>query len=189
MSSPANSQSAVTSDVPTSGVRNRAEHSETIHRPDPDADGPLPACGERGRDAEFKTAYIPSLLPFNRWSLCQNDACFGDDKGDDGDLDRGEGLEADGGRVKFKWIVQRLSRRSPRPQGARASDAESEVRRGRPGRKPTRWETTVTFHPPVLPDSAVRAHVSRSPGRSSPAPIRSSLVAVKDELTSFNLLA
>ena len=40
----------------------------------------------------------------------------------------------------------------------------------RPRRKPTRWETTAKFHPPVLPDSAVRAHVSRSTGRSSPAP-------------------
>lgn len=81
------------------GVRNRAEHSETIHRQDPDADDPCPACTERGRDAEFKTAHIPSLLPFSRWSLCQNDACFGgDDEGNEGDLDRGEGLEADGGR-------------------------------------------------------------------------------------------
>ena len=86
------------------GVRNRAEHSEVIHRPDPDADGPLPACGERGRDAEFKTAHIPSLLPFARWSLCQNDDCFGDDEGNEGDLDRGEGLEADGGRPAGDYL-------------------------------------------------------------------------------------
>ena len=50
------------------------------------------------------------------------------------------------------------------PTPSRKDDAS------RPGRKPTRWETTVNFHPPVLPDSAVRAHVSRSTGRSSPAP-------------------
>ena len=43
-------------------------------------------------------------------------------------------------------------------------------RASRSGRDPTWWETIVKLHPAILWDSAVRAQVSRSTGRSSPAP-------------------
>ena len=63
------------------GVRNRSQFAVDIHRQDSDADDPFPACGEKGRDARFKNCYLPSLINFGRWSLCDNPECFGDERG------------------------------------------------------------------------------------------------------------
>ncbi|WP_148215447.1 hypothetical protein [Natronomonas pharaonis] len=63
-------------DTPTTGVRKSSQHSRCLHRQCPDSDEPMPACGESGRDADWREAHIPSLLPFARFSLCTHDECF-----------------------------------------------------------------------------------------------------------------
>lgn len=87
-------------DVPTYGVRNSSEMAYAIHRDD-DSDDPHPACREGDIDrGDFVDVHIPSHLPFARWRLCQNPKCFGEDD----DVDRGEGIETDGGRLPEHYL-------------------------------------------------------------------------------------
>jgi len=91
-----------TADVPTYGVRSSTGMAEAIHRDD-GSDEPRPACreGDIGR-CEFTDVHIPSHLPFNRWELCQNPECFGE--ADEDDVDRGDGVETDGGRPPEDYL-------------------------------------------------------------------------------------
>ena len=102
MSSQPDVRTAEVGGLPDEGVRYRSENCRSIHRQDPDADEPEPACQLTNRDgAECIPAEISRLLPFGRWSLCQNPECFG---GDDTDLDRGDGIETDGGRPSDHYL-------------------------------------------------------------------------------------
>jgi hypothetical protein len=58
------------------GVRNRSQYADTLHRQDPDADEPRPACpeGEYRTDAEFTD--VP-LAAYPTDNLCDNPECFG----------------------------------------------------------------------------------------------------------------
>jgi hypothetical protein len=91
MSADAEAEGVAHDQLPETGVRNRRQYSRSIHRQDPDAEEVLPACNEAGRADEFKECTPASLLPFGRWELCTHEECFGDD------LDRGDGIAADGG--------------------------------------------------------------------------------------------
>ena len=62
-------------DVET-GVRNRSQFSDTLHRQDPDADEPRPACpeGSYRDEAEFTDV---TLAAYPTYDLCGNPECFG----------------------------------------------------------------------------------------------------------------
>lgn len=81
-------------EVPETGVRKSSQSSRHLHRHDEDADEIQPACGESERDGDFFEVHIPSLIGFNRWSLCSNPECFGEDSED---TDTGNGVRTDGG--------------------------------------------------------------------------------------------
>jgi len=58
-------------------VRQRSQWATALHRPDPEADEPRPACQQaRARSGEFREVR-PGTHP--TYDLCQNPACFGDD--------------------------------------------------------------------------------------------------------------
>ncbi len=96
MSSERRNSDDVDNELPEYGVRSRNQHSQGIHRADPDSDTLEPACREKLADVEFKDAHIPTLTPFRRFSLCQNPECFGEI-----DVDESEDKEliADGGQI------------------------------------------------------------------------------------------
>lgn len=60
-------------------VRNRSYRAYTLHRQDPDAEEPLPACpeGDYRPDAEFTEVRIAVYR--SHYDLCQNPECFGRD--------------------------------------------------------------------------------------------------------------
>jgi hypothetical protein len=61
--------------LPETAVRNRSQYAETLHRLDPDADGPKPACPEADRPgADFSPV---ELAAYRTYDLCQNPECFG----------------------------------------------------------------------------------------------------------------
>jgi hypothetical protein len=57
-------------------VRNRSQYADTLHRLDPDADEPEPACveAEYRSDAEFTDVPVAA---YPHYSLCGNPECFG----------------------------------------------------------------------------------------------------------------
>ena len=63
-------------DVPETGVRNRSQYADTLHRQDPDADEPRPACpeAEYREDAEFTDVPVAA---YPTYDLCGNPECFG----------------------------------------------------------------------------------------------------------------
>lgn len=75
-------------ELPETGVRSTSKFCVSIHRQDPEADEPLPACREKERDTDFKECHPPSMVGLKRWKLCDYDACFGADVATDGGLDR-----------------------------------------------------------------------------------------------------
>ena len=60
------------------GVRNRSQFADTLHRQDPNADEPLPACpeAEYREDAEFTDVPVAT---YPTYDLCGNPECFGRD--------------------------------------------------------------------------------------------------------------
>jgi len=62
-------------EVPEEVVRNRSQYAKTLHRPDPDADDPEPACPCRGSEREFTT--VPTAAYRGHYSLCGYPECFG----------------------------------------------------------------------------------------------------------------
>jgi hypothetical protein len=63
-------------DVPETGVRNSSQYADTLHRQDPDADEPRPACpeAEYREDAEFTDVPVAA---YPTYDLCGNPECFG----------------------------------------------------------------------------------------------------------------
>ena len=59
------------------GVVGRSQFSQSVHRPDPDAEEPRPACQEAGIEhaEEYREVSIAAVVPHR--SPCQNPACFG----------------------------------------------------------------------------------------------------------------
>ena len=65
-----------TGDLPRSGVRNRSQYADTLHRQDPDADEPAPACPVcYDEDAEYTRVQIAAYRP--HYDLCGYPQCFG----------------------------------------------------------------------------------------------------------------
>lgn len=75
------SRTAATGQEPDTdtGVRNRSQYADTLHRLDPDADEPRPACPEADYrpDAEFTDVPLAAYRP--HYKLCGNPECFGGD--------------------------------------------------------------------------------------------------------------
>ena len=72
------SQAVATADVDVEEVVvSRSQYNQRLHRPDPDADGPEPACvqADADRRGEWREASLVSQRPHRR--LCQNPGCFG----------------------------------------------------------------------------------------------------------------
>ena len=61
-------------------ARKRSQYADRLHRPDPDAEEPRPACqqAEIAYDGEYREV-APGTHP--TWGLCQNPECFGPDGG------------------------------------------------------------------------------------------------------------
>ena len=59
-------------------VRNRSQFADTLHRQDPNADEPRPACpeAEYREDAEFTDVPVAT---YPTYDLCGNPECFGRD--------------------------------------------------------------------------------------------------------------
>jgi len=62
--------------VPETAVRNRSQFAVTLHRPDPAADNPRPACpeGEYRGNADFTDVPVAT---YPHYKLCENPECFG----------------------------------------------------------------------------------------------------------------
>jgi hypothetical protein len=74
----AHSQGEEPTQLPETGVRNRSQYADTLHRQDPDADDPRPACPEADRPGvEFTDAPLAASRP--TYGLCGNPECFGGD--------------------------------------------------------------------------------------------------------------
>ncbi|KOX93405.1 hypothetical protein [Haloarcula rubripromontorii] len=73
------SKASAPATLPEKGVRNRSQYADTLHRLDPDADEPQPACpeAEYRSDAEFTDVPIAAYRP--HYKLCGNPECFGGD--------------------------------------------------------------------------------------------------------------
>jgi len=71
-------QAAEAESRPERVVRNRSQHASSLHRLDPDADEPRPACPESDcrPDAEFTVDEI-CVYTLEVYSLCDNPECFG----------------------------------------------------------------------------------------------------------------
>jgi len=65
------------SEIPEKGVRNRSQFADTLHRLDPEADEPQPACveSEYRDDAEFTEVAVAAYPTYDR---CQNPECWGE---------------------------------------------------------------------------------------------------------------
>ena len=60
-------------------VEGRSRFSDTVHRPDPDAEEDRPRCTERiASDQEYRRVAL-ELVASHR-TLCQNPACFGGER-------------------------------------------------------------------------------------------------------------
>jgi len=69
---------AVTADsLPEQVVRNRSRYADTLHRQDPDADEPQPACPLQETAKEFTT--VKTAAYRSHYGLCGNPECFGGD--------------------------------------------------------------------------------------------------------------
>ena len=63
--------------LPEKTVRNRSTYAKKLHRPDPDADEPRPACPTRRSDREYTE--VPTVAYRPHYTLCGNPECFGGD--------------------------------------------------------------------------------------------------------------
>ena len=62
-------------ELPETVVRNRSQYAKTLHRRDPDADEPRPACPTR--ESEHDYTEVPTAAYRPHYKLCQNPECFG----------------------------------------------------------------------------------------------------------------
>lgn len=70
------SGTAVSADqLPEKAVRNRSTYANTLHRPDPDADEPRPACPTRRSERDYTE--VPTAAYRPHYKLCGNPECFG----------------------------------------------------------------------------------------------------------------
>ena len=61
--------------LPDTAVRNCSQFAATLHRDDPEADEPRPACPEADRPgADFTEV---SVSAYRTYDLCRNPECFG----------------------------------------------------------------------------------------------------------------
>lgn len=65
-------------EVPEETVRCRSQYATTLHRADPDAEDPEPACECRGSEREFTT--VPTAAYRPHYTLCGNPECFGGER-------------------------------------------------------------------------------------------------------------
>jgi len=63
--------------LPETAVRNSSQFAASLHRIDPDADDPRPACPEGDRPgADFTEVPVTA---YRTYDLCRNPECFGGD--------------------------------------------------------------------------------------------------------------
>ena len=61
---------------PETAVRKRSQYTQTLHRQDPDADEPAPACeGAYNERADYTEVSVAAYRP--HYSLCKKPDCFG----------------------------------------------------------------------------------------------------------------
>jgi hypothetical protein len=63
--------------LPETAIRNRSQYADTLHRQDPDADEPRPACPEADYRTECDFTDVPLAAYRPVYDLCENPECFG----------------------------------------------------------------------------------------------------------------
>lgn len=61
--------------LPEIAVRNRSQYAKTLHRADPDAEEPRPACPTRESEHDYTEVPMTAYRP--HYKLCGNPECFG----------------------------------------------------------------------------------------------------------------
>jgi len=64
--------------LPEIAVRSRSQYAKTLHRRDPDAEDPRPACQVREPTKEYTD--VPTAAYRPHYKLCGNPECFGGDR-------------------------------------------------------------------------------------------------------------
>lgn len=63
--------------LPDTAIRNRSQYADTLHRQDPDADEPRPACKEAEDRSDADFTDVPVAAYRSHFEFCQNPGCFG----------------------------------------------------------------------------------------------------------------
>jgi hypothetical protein len=65
--------------LPERVVRNRSTYATQLHRLDPEAEDPRPACPESDYRTEAEWSEVPRAAYESHYDLCGNPECFGGD--------------------------------------------------------------------------------------------------------------